>query len=592
MKFILSLLALVASLTAQAATFYVAPSGSAGNSGTSLGSPWDLQRALTNSTYAAGDIVNLRGGTHSPPGTNAFWWKPYPGVSGAGTVTFQPYRGERVVIDARKFYLVDYDQCTFAGLEFTDSSQTNRGQSMKIFFDTQGSATGKGQVLQNCVAHDLSNLANHSMFTVVGCDFLYIGNDNYEHTVYNPNVDTNFVPRYANNVMQSSGGAAIKLIDGSYNVQAQSNVVINAAHSSMPYYSYAFWHNPPPGGGLTFDTNAPGPTVTDNFFVNDPSVSFTNVTLQNILVALGVGVTNCGPVRFSGNYLNHGNWELFNIGRSDNVDSVMQAFVGTNNTFVSATLNGAYPIVVFRKEQTNNTFTWDYNAYYTPSNSSSSANLFRKPSGSANFTGWKAAGLDTHSSLTVSSYGPDQLKVFADYNVAGRGHIIVVNHSMATNATVSLSGLGLSDGENYQLAYSQAIHDPVGWKTNFYVAGSSLQLSLRTNDWPAVAPNDTTTMTLKPALPRYGAWLVRPAPKRPVGFDGHRSATNLTQVNMSWGAPSGSDYGGYLLVKRAVGTGGTYTNSPVALDLVTSYSDYTGITNGNSYTQCRLGIRK
>lgn len=104
------------------ATYYTAPNGTAGGSGT-IGSPWDLQTALDNASQTVGDILYLRGGTYN-----------FQYISNLDGGTVRSYPGEWAVIDG--YYTnttsssVDADD---TALSLNGSKQLASGQVIRIF---------------------------------------------------------------------------------------------------------------------------------------------------------------------------------------------------------------------------------------------------------------------------------------------------------------------------------------------------------------------------------------------------------------------------------------------------------------------------
>src|SRR5690242_10171949 len=104
--------------------YYVAPNGSANNSG-SITSPLSLDKALSsNSPAVAGDTIWVRGGTYSGA------YVSYLTGSASAPITVRAYPGERAILDANNsaansagiLLSVFGAYTTFWGLEITDSA--------------------------------------------------------------------------------------------------------------------------------------------------------------------------------------------------------------------------------------------------------------------------------------------------------------------------------------------------------------------------------------------------------------------------------------------------------------------------------------
>src|SRR5262249_53589074 len=137
--------------------------------------------------------------------------------------------------------------------------------------------------------------------------------------------------------------------------------------------------------------------------------------------------------------------------------------------------DGSQYVVNLARSDTTSAFTWDNNTYYdlnsraepdgtrysfgyfapgvNPTNRFGGGILtFDEPETSLG-KGWKAwTGLDAHTTYT-SGVKPSGLKVFVRPNQyeAGRAHIAVYNFDNTSNVSVNLSGIGLGNGDTYEI---------------------------------------------------------------------------------------------------------------------------------------------
>src|ERR1043166_2103558 len=85
-------LALVSSMGVRATTYYVSTSGSDGNNGTSLSTPWRTINKAAQ-TMVAGDTVYIRGGTYRESVFPA-----HDGTSATARITYSAYNSEQVIL--------------------------------------------------------------------------------------------------------------------------------------------------------------------------------------------------------------------------------------------------------------------------------------------------------------------------------------------------------------------------------------------------------------------------------------------------------------------------------------------------------------
>src|SRR6266446_3137062 len=174
--------------------YYVAPSASALGNG-SIVNPWPLQVALTNAVITPGDTIWLRGGTYSPPYTNAASMRaPQWSVNLAGAtnnlITFRSYAGEWAKID-RQWRFGGSTFLCFRDLEFYDSykgrNPTNTSYPNGPWAHFDGNqAYSSGCQWINCIVHDVNNCwsGGTSGDLVRGCITWYVGMNPLEHLSY------------------------------------------------------------------------------------------------------------------------------------------------------------------------------------------------------------------------------------------------------------------------------------------------------------------------------------------------------------------------------------------------------------------------
>jgi hypothetical protein len=189
-KLIILLLFLISTLYLNATTYYITPTGSNSNSGTSIGSAWATwQYGMTH--IVAGDVLYIRNGTYTTmySTTEGVYIKPTSGRGNNGTsgshITVSLYPGDvAAVLDCGNlneagqehdgFVVENAEYWDFIGLTVTNCKNRNASTSPSPGWVLQTSAN---ITLTQCVVHD-----NDAGFISYSGDYIYFINcDSYSN---------------------------------------------------------------------------------------------------------------------------------------------------------------------------------------------------------------------------------------------------------------------------------------------------------------------------------------------------------------------------------------------------------------------------
>jgi hypothetical protein len=472
-----------------ASDWYVSTNG-AGNG--SIGNPWFLQTALTNTSVHPGDTIWLRGGTYFPISTFADWdmhplgWQPkIAGVTNS-LITLRSYTNEWAAID-RRWDLKNgpSSYLRFLNLEFFDSLKghnltNNQYPNGPWVHFPGGTATGFEWI--NCVIHDVGCCfgGGGAGNSVRGCIFWYVGWTLAEHVCYGPPPDL-------------SGNIAAfdydTFIEHSFNtLVARNNIVFGTGKANGTAGSTRV---------LLFDGAG---ALVSNYFYDYFSSAVDGY--PTTIGSLGA-VTNTDTLTIASNIVASADYPLaFSANNGTNYSCVVQG-----NTFYRSQRTG--PVMIWAGNI--GSVTIDYNSYYAYN-----ANLvINNIPAAANhtFVQWQTyyPAYDVHSTEHPSSAPSDSTVIIPNQDQAKRCHIAIYNFSHADNVSVSLSGV-LNPGDTYQLFSAQNYNAGPIKSGNF--GGSTISVPMTNlttapmisgtnmNHWLATPSQPT------PTSPEFGAFVL------------------------------------------------------------------------------------
>lgn len=490
-------------IPARGADWYVSTNGT-GNG--TLGNPWFLQAAFTNSSaIQPGDTVWLRGGTYFPTVTNAtlgdLGWAPLFAGATNNPITIRSYTNEWAAIDRR---WTCNAWIRFRDLEFFDSKKglystngvANGGHGPWVHFI---GSTQVGNEWINCLIHDIHNGFSfvYGSETMRGCIVWYVGWNLYEHVFYpNPfSASGNVFIWPHNKVFNNSPDVTLGGWDG--RITVSSNVVF--------------------GGGVPFnsttanDLNAQkwsSVNVTGNWFQNtnaNVTISSTNSTVSsNLMIAT----------------------QPFILGGSNNTANANTVFANTTQ---------GKPTVYYAAASSG-WFSVDHNAYYDITNQVSFAinGVYGK-----HFGDWQALGFDPNGTTNYPTHPPNMVTVIPNADQVKRGHVGVFNPGGSNTITADLSSF-LTAGDNYSL-YSAQNYQAGAIQTGVYSGPITVPLT-----------NLTAAPILYGTNTNYeGETPVRPTLPSPLYFGAF--VVTATAGNTTWN----------LTVSSAPNSGGLVTASPI-----------------------------
>jgi parallel beta-helix repeat protein len=301
---IAALIVVAASSTAEAATYYVSPSGSDASGG-SLGAPWQtLSKA--DSTASAGDTIYLRAGSYGASAVKLH-------LRGA-SLSWIGYPGEVARLLGKTY--VEGDNSRFSQLVFdgptglTDSNGCN-GESVLVDVSADGARIDHSEVKESLghagiYVHEAAGVAiDHDWIHDNGC----FGDEetaNLDHGVYfasgSGEISNNLIEHnyargislhyepgevtVANNTIVRNGASAILVDTSGSNIVLASNVIAhNGSNTSAAGIRFVggtsvqaidtlFYDNA--GGNVFGSLTQSGSVTADPLFVSDPGVDWRN----------------------------------------------------------------------------------------------------------------------------------------------------------------------------------------------------------------------------------------------------------------------------------------------------------------------------
>jgi hypothetical protein len=403
------------------AGYYVAPTGSAGNTG-QINSPWSLAHALSHpAAVQPGDTIWLRGGTYKVGALSS----TLTGTA-ASPIILRQYPGERASIDGH--WTVKGGYTWFWGFESLNSTLTDP-EYMGF------NVLAPGIRLINLVIHDpagngigiWSEAPNGEVYGCLVYNTGRVGSQptTHAHGIYFQNatgtkrlVDNIVFNNYAHNFHGYTQGAALN------NLYLEGNVSFNAGS----YIGY---------GGREYLVGGYAPVQNLTFTGN---YSYRADQLQNTF-GYPDGALNPTGSLFTNNYLT-GVVQLFNFSGA----------TFTGNTLVNAQWEAAWVGVPNSAALAN--FTWNSNTYRRPGAGDAFATITGAPPGVVDvqsFAEWQSDnGFDANSDFQQAAPTGQVIRVRPNQYEPGRANVIVYNWSGAATASVNLSNV-LQPGDQFEV---------------------------------------------------------------------------------------------------------------------------------------------
>lgn len=507
--------------TCRAADWYVSTNGS-GNG--SLGNPWSLQTALTNSSVIqSGDTVWIRGGTYVafltncptanyPQDTNGVQTGAYEpcwvfGLNGStfsdsnNPVTFRSYSNEWAKTDLvwRDNYqptgtngLVQWGYVRFRDLEFYDSMKGHHATNYCCSLHYVNGPWAqfnlkytKSQKYINCVFHDVDS-GPGTVDEIRGCIFWHVGVDGYEHICYTaPKIFSGNIAGWTvNDVIEHSN----------FGFLMQSNIIFGSGQTRTNT------------AGVDARIDGTGVYYHDNYTYNQ----FTNTTVPPQGFPNGVGFSGDGFCTLSNNVFVAPEPLTFNNGSYTNL-------YFHNNIVVMNNQSSSYSTVMGRGT-TNTVGDINNNQYFTASTVATpvfyDAGTFR------DWTAWRSSN-PTFDTASTTNHGLPTNMVFVipNQDEPKRCHVAVYNFASNDVVTVNLAGV-LNNGDAYQLYNAQDYGR--GAIQNGTYNGTSITVPMTNLTTAPILYGTNWGLFQPPALsPQFGAFVVRGTqtiPKPPTGL--------------------------------------------------------------------------
>lgn len=443
----LPLAILFSSLTlSHAATWYAAPTGTDGGSGT-LANPISLARAVGNGMLSSpagpGDTIYLRDGTYAGGLTTDL------NGSAGNPITLRPYQSERPIIStstAATVLLNVYGQdITIQGIEFQNTAANRsitRGAALMVF-------APRTKII-GCIIHDtgigigLWDDATPSEINgclIYNCGESGSGHDSLYHGIYSHAQPGGH--RIRGNVILNVSGFGIQCYADTSGAYALADFLIE--------------------GNVAFGAGALSNPMVEgyNYFIGGDSVVVTNLVFMRNRGYHASGTSDNAVFGFDGN---------------ENANSVIASNYWSGGSFsvnqwsnLTFTANSAINPATFMHYNPSAhvvSATWNNNTY-----ESEFGFPFQLSGVGKTWVQWKAdTGFDAASSMATSPLTSTNVFVRVNDYVPGTGYAVVYNYGLKDNVNVDLSGV-LTPGKVYTVRNAANYFGPVV-KTGTYGGGS------------------------------------------------------------------------------------------------------------------------
>ncbi len=441
-------IALLACLAVRVAggEFFVAPHGTPQGNG-SLQQPWDIVTALADNTKTQnvnnvvkpGDTIWLRGGMYGTGGS----WIVCSQLTGTSNqpIVLRQHSGERAVVDGG--ISAQGAWTTFFGFEVMNSSTNRTGLST----DRQPGLNllGLGHRCINLIVHDVGHPGIGAWYAlgdgaeIYGC--VMWGNGIYS---YDPGW-TNDVRGSAIYTQNESGHRYITDVISFKNF----NIGIKAYGQGARTEGFHF------DGNVVFENNGDGIFIDSTGFPTTNAILNANIEYNNNISRVGAFGQNNQNLLVSSNYFIHTAEGAYQYSTSF---KGWKNLILTNNTFVElSTIAGDAQTAVFWEIVRTNMI--DSNMTVLNAN----ANRYYGKGFGSNYDNWRLdqsrktfgtiQGLGYEATGTFNLTTPAQNVVVLRKNKyeRGRANLVVLNWRTNSSEGVDISGIGLQNGERYQV---------------------------------------------------------------------------------------------------------------------------------------------
>lgn len=504
---------LLCATDSRSAKYYVAPSGISTGDG-SINKPWNLATAMARGTLiTAGDTVWLRGGTYGK-GTNVYECRLTNTNGSLGNpVTFRQYPGERAIIDGGIYSYAPY--IVFRDFEITCSttSRTNTPTRRPGGLNMQGTANKA----INLVIHDTGHpgigvwygAVDGSGVEIYGCIIWNIG-------LYDTNSTAGVATIRGSGIyMQNQNGNPLVsdvITFKNFTTGMKAYTQGGSANGFRWQGNVAFYDNTDSGLFVaSFDNPATDIVVSSNYTFDCMFSEFGHYD----------GCPEMHDITLIGNYF---------VGMSTLAAAVhkVDSLLVTNNTFISVVSVSNYDLTaIFSLIPATNIVSSvvDYNNYWGGGKYIyfGSPVPFRFNSLVSSWSQWHTNGLDANSTYTTNLPTTNVVVVRTNKYERGRAHIIVYNWESNSVVNVDISGIGLSQGQRFEVRDVQNYFGTPALKGTYDPASPSITVPLTLTNC-AVFVGTQTHMLHDPNVHTpslFNTFVIMPSGKAllpPIGF--------------------------------------------------------------------------
>lgn len=415
--------------------YFIAPTGLQINAG-SISSPWSIQYGLSNSTVVAGDTIYLRGGTYGTGGSYSVT------ATVAGTlgnpVTIRQYPYERAVINGAVYASGNYQ--IHQGYEIYNSATATRTNASSVLGPGLN-LTGVGCKAINMVVHDVGNAGiwwpqSATTSEIYGCVMWGVG-------------------LYDTDDGNSIRGTAIYGQNQTGTRTVRNNLSFKNFSGGMKAYAETVYAN-----GFTFDGNVTWWNYADGILIDaihnpiDAATVTSNVSYDDNNNRLGMSSIGHTNILIAGNTF---------IGVALNDYTMLEWSIGwkaltmTNNVYAELSANPAWSDTVKMwqiERYLGAGYTVDKDVFYTTGTGSQVFDVDGGPR--ATFAQIQASpGWELNGAFNNSIPAANVVTIQPNAYESGRANIIVLNWQGSSTTSVNISGIGLTEGQNYEVRDAQ-----------------------------------------------------------------------------------------------------------------------------------------
>jgi len=508
---------LLFSTASRAATYYAATNGLAGNAGT-IGSPWNLQTALSKvGIIVGGDTINLRGGSY----TNVVQGYVAGGNEGVifqinisgvynNPIIIQSFPGEWAMLDGKAFGPpFEYHATSRPTLEMGSSADSTKGRfihlrNMEImssstaprysatpqpnesfptdFFLSDGIYVhGQSNILENLVVHDVSTgisaweqSSNTKIHNCVVFNNGWVGvTQLHGHGFYTQNRTNREIKDISYNIILNN-------YDNS--IQAYGS-------GSAQTYHYRIHHNIVSGNRILVGGRAEQ--------VQGDNQARTNFHYNSDLVWIYFPSSNSVDIVVSDNY----------IGKGVMQGGYWTTAMVTNNTIVN--ISGSTLFTYLSRGPAYGGilpgWTFDRNTYRVAN--VNAANAFNVDGiGFKNFTQWKAfTGWDAASTMTSPLPNTNLMVLQPNLYDANKAQAAIYNWAISNSVALDVSIMGWSTSDSVRVRNAQNYLFDI---TTNSIPGNVITLNMQASAHTVALPHGGSNITASMNFPQFGSFVL------------------------------------------------------------------------------------